>query len=109
MNWYKKARLIDKEKVHKSEEQNQIMPLMCAYCQKWATHPLDPGSVNRNEYIWKTEEELLKDPSDKMDLDQVKRDIAEGRSNISHGYCPECSQKQKEEEELWMQQRKKMK
>jgi len=53
MSWYKKAKLIDKE----YGTGKPSMPVQCAWCKRWSTHPVNPLAP-KEESIWKNPEEL---------------------------------------------------
>lgn len=78
MNWYKKAKLIDK----KAPTDINSIHLTCQYCGRWATHSYNV-QANKDEYVWKRPEQL--------DLEE-KRQMNKSYSlmGISHGICPYC-------------------
>ena len=78
MNWYKKAKLIDKK--HVNDIHN--ITVKCMYCYRWATHPQEE-KIDRDSYIWKKDEEL-----DKQEYEIAKESLL--TTNVSSAICPHC-------------------
>ena len=82
MNWYKKARLIDKDKSNKNTY------VQCMDCKRFST---DTG--------WKNTDEMIQggEPQDAKDANKALAEFEKNnyRSNfgISHTRCPECHEK----------------
>ena len=78
MNWYKRAKLINKNK----EIEGRPLPLQCSYCKRWSTYPEDINGTKK-DMDWKKQEELS--PEEKADVER-----ALGQRNVSHGICDYC-------------------
>lgn len=76
MNWYKKARLADKNYL---EENTTSIHVLCQWCDRVATHPIE-NSMSEEHRIWKRIENL--NPEERKQLGQA--------DNLSHGACDIC-------------------
>jgi len=90
MNWYKKARLIDKDP---SEE--VVTHLQCAQCKRFAVHNIDDPSDPHP--VWKHVEELTTEEKQEAQLSLNAMDYYKVERGITHGYCPDCFKKILEE------------
>ena len=77
MNWYKKAKLADKE-----PDPNKNIHTTCQYCNRWVTED--------KPNIWKKQEDL--DPEENDQRMNAENGMMGYRSEIgvSHGICPYC-------------------
>jgi hypothetical protein len=89
MNWYKKAKLIDKDPSEK------VMNLQCAWCKRFAIHNIDDPSDPKP--VWKLLEELTAEEQNEAQLSLKAMVDLKDERGISHGLCPECFQKTLEE------------
>ena len=83
MNWYKKAKLSDKDP---SEE---IIFTTCQYCGRWATQEGE-DVVDEDARVWKKNEQLNSEES--YDVAKVMEPIGTRQEGVhlSHGICPYC-------------------
>ena len=82
MNWYKIAKLSDRDTGLKQLTQ-------CSVCRKWATLPDDYVGGERDigyDYIYKDIDEMTNDEK----RDWVKFKNSEHADQISHGICEGC-------------------
>jgi len=78
MNWYKKAKMTNKNK----ETGEKPLPLQCSYCKRWSTYP-EGTNDPKKDIDWKKTEEL--NPEEKADVEK-----ALGQHHVSHGICDYC-------------------
>jgi len=78
MNWYKKAKLVNK----KSPDDEGDITVCCMYCHRWATHPVNED-VPREEYEWKIPKDLDEEE------DYMARKTLEN-NDVSSSICPVC-------------------
>ena len=78
MNWYKKAKIINK-----SKSTEDTINLSCMYCNRFATHPTNE-KAKEDEHEWKTLEEMNTEENTNS-RDNYKK------MKVSHGICPICT------------------
>ena len=88
MNWYRKAKLIDKSM--NSTRQSPKSPkihAVCQYCKKWATNP-NEFNDNPSEYVWKLEKDF--DNEEMIQMQEAIKGMETEEVVPSHGICPIC-------------------
>ena len=79
-NWYRKARLVDKD------PSANVTYVKCVYCKKYAT--FDPS--NPGETIWKTVDEMDEEEKGQVEEGEGAMGRYVEEMGISHGICPSC-------------------
>ena len=89
MNWYKVAKLIDKNFSHSKDKKIYVK---CSVCGKYATHPSSPVASD-DEYVWKSLDELNSEEINEAIRSEKPIKDRDPNLSISHGHCPICFQK----------------
>ena len=94
MNWYKKAKLIDKSK-WPGFENYKILNVVCQDCGKWGTS--ESPEIPDTKVLWKNIGDL--NPEEKQQYEIIKPFLNDSKLSeehniaLTHGLCPACLRK----------------